>query len=444
MRLQYLLIVLFLACFGCFSPIYAALDLELTQGMIAAIPVAIMPFSGSKTLVSGNETLTQVITNDLQNSGQLRVIGAGGQPQNPQDPQHINYAYWRKQGVNDVVMGVIRPLAGNRYQVAFTLIGVFNSAATAKSSNNILLSQSFQVGVNGLRNVAHHISDLIYQKLTGVRGIFSTKIAYVLVQRSLNKPAKYALEVADADGFNPQALLVSSQPIMSPVWSPDGKRLAYVSFENHHAAIYIQDLTAGQRQLFSAAPGINGAPAFSPDGKYLALVLTKTGNPKIYIMNLATRRLRQITFGWSIDTEPTFALDGKSMLFTSNRDGTPQIYDYAFSTGKITRVTYSGNYNARPSFMPDEQSIIMMHRQNNMFGIARQNLASSQVQVLVQTGSDESPSLAPNGKMVIYATKYGGRGVLAQVSTDGRIKLRLPAREGSVQEPAWSPFLNSP
>lgn len=443
MRLQHLLIALIIACLGGVSPAYAALDLELTQGMTAAIPIAIVPFAGPKTLVPGDEAITQVITNDLQNSGQFRVSGANNQAQSSQNLQNLNYAYWRKQGVNDVVMGSIRPLGGGRYQVAFTLIGIFNSAANNKSANNVLLSRSFQVNGQGLRNLAHHISDLIYQQITGIRGIFSTKIAYILVQRTPNEPPKYTLEVADADGFNPQAMLVSSEPIMSPAWSPDAERLAYVSFENHRAQIFIQNLATGKRQLISDAPGINGAPAFSPDGKKLALVLTKTGNPKIYVLDLASRNLREITSGWSIDTEPAWAPDSKSMLFTSNRDGTPQIYDYSFTTGKITRVTYSGNYNARASFMPDEQSIVMMHRRDNLFGIARQSLASSQVQVLVQTGEDESPSLAPNGKMVIYATEYGGRGVLAQVSSDGRIKLRLPAREGTVQEPAWSPFLNS-
>ncbi|WP_259412002.1 Tol-Pal system beta propeller repeat protein TolB [Coxiella burnetii] len=419
-----------------FVPVsYGALDLELTKGVTAAIPIAIMPFAGPSVLAPGDETIPQVIKNDLQNSGQFRVTGSGNLDQTAASLEQIDYSYWRKQKVNALVVGAINPLGMRRYRVAFTLINVFDS-------NNRLLSESFNVNAKELRNLAHHISDLIYQKLTGVRGVFSTKIAYVLVQASSeNTAAKYTLEVADADGFNPQPLLVSDMPIMSPTWSPDGNKIAYVSFEGHRAAIYLQDLATGRRQRLSEAPGINGAPAFSPDGKQLALVLTKTGNPKIYILNLADGHLREITKGWSIDTEPAWSPDGKSLLFTSNRDGTPQIYNYSFADGSINRVTYRGDYNARPSFMPDGKSIIMMHRENGLFGIARQDLSTGQVQILSESGTDESPSLAPNGKMAIYAMEYGGRGVLAQVSIDGQIKLRLPARNGNVQEPAWSPYL---
>ena len=424
---------------------FGELSLELTQGISAAMPIALIPFSNDNTAnVPGNTTLTAVITNDLQNSGQFRVKELDSLSQSPNDPAQVNSTYWRQQGVNDVVIGAITSLGGDRYQVTFSLVDIFNSPQTGgHSTSNVLVSQTDQTNQQGLRELAHHISDVIYQKLTGIRGIFSTKIAYVLVQRFPDGPAKYTLTVADADGFNPQSLLTSNEPIMSPAWSPDGQRLAYVSFENHRAAIYIQNLAVGQRELVSNAPGINGAPAFSPDGKQLALVLTTTGNPKIYLMDLATKTLREVTFGWAIDTEPAFSSDGQSLLFTSNRDGTPQIYDYSFNTGQITRLTYSGDYNARASFVPGNQSIVMMHRQNGLFGIAQQNLAGGQMEVLTQTGVDESPSLAPNGKMVIYGTEYGGQGVLAQVSTDGRVKLRLPAREGVVQEPAWSPFLSN-
>ncbi|WP_100623395.1 Tol-Pal system beta propeller repeat protein TolB [Candidatus Coxiella mudrowiae] len=433
MRKQYRLAFYILASLF-FIPAYGALDLELIQGMTSAIPIAIAPFAGTSVSVPGDQTILQVIKNDLQKSGQFRVMGPDNLGQTPESVQEVNYSYWRKQKVNAVVIGAIRPSGINHYQVTFTLVNVFDL-------DNVLLSDSFNVRVQNLRSLAHHISDLIYQKLTGVRGVFPTRIAYVLVQRSPDKPPVYTLEVADADGFNPQPLLVSHMPIMSPTWSPDGKKIAYVSFEGQHAAIYMQNLSTGQRKRISDAPGINGAPAFSPNGTCLALVLTKTGNPNIYVLNLATKQLREIINDWAIDTEPAWSPDGKILLFTSNRDGTPQIYKYSFSDNAITRLTYRGDYNARASFFPDGKSIVMMHRENGLFGIAYEDLTTGRLQILTQSGADESPSLAPNGKMIIYATEYGGQGVLAQVSINGQVKLRFPSREGIVQEPAWSPFL---
>lgn len=423
------------------TPAPAALDLELTQGMMAAIPIAIVPFAGSPVQVAGNQDFLEVIKNDLQNSGQFRVTGPGHLEQTPQNASEINFSFWRKQGVNDVVMGSIQPLGGSQYQVSFSVISVFSNGAHS-DNDNVVMSQTFRTNSSGMRGLAHHISDLIYQSLTGVRGVFSTKIAYILVQRYPNSKAKYTLEVADADGFNPQPLLNSAEPIMSPTWSPDGHKIAYVSFEGHHAAIYTQDVYTGRRQLVSDAPGINGAPAFSPDGRQLALVLTKTGNPNIYLLDLDSGNFKPLISDPYIDTEPTFSVDGQTLLFTSNRNGTPQIFQYSFNSGKISRLTYRGDYNARADFLPKDLGIVVMHRENGLFSIAKQDLSDNQMQVLVASGADESPSLAPNGRMVIYATQYGNRGVLAQVSIDGRVKLRLPAREGSVQEPAWSPFLN--
>jgi len=421
-------------------PAYAALDLELTQGIDAALPIAIVPFANEKANAPGNQSLTQIIANDLQNSGQFRVKTPGLLGQRPTALNQINNTYWRKQRVDDVLIGSVKSAGFGRYRVSIQLVGILDKVGKSNSSDSVLVNQSYDVTRSGLRQLAHHISDVIYQKLTGIRGIFSTKIAYILVQRFSRRPTKYTLELADADGFNPQALLASTQPIMSPTWSPDGKAIAYVSFENNHASIFLQDIASGKRQVVTDYPGINGAPAFSPDGKTLALVLTRTGNPKIYLLNRQTRQLTQLTRGYSIDTEPAWAPDGKSLLFTSNRGGTPQVYRYYLATGQVSRVTFDGNYNARASFLPSEQGIVMMHRETGMFGIAREDLSSGQVQVLTQTGADESPSVAPNGKMIIYATQYGGRGVLAVVSTDGKIKLRLPAREGDVREPAWSPF----
>lgn len=411
---------------------FAALSLELTQGMSAAMPIALMPFANEATAsVPGNTTLSQVIHDDLQNSGQFRVI----EP-TMLDGQ-LTLTSWQKKGVNNLIKGNVTALPNGSYQVSFQLINVYAPQAP------VVLSGAFTTTQSGLRVLAHHISDIIFQKLTGIRGIFSTKIAYVVVQQlgGPNSPLRYNLDVADADGFNPQSLLASADPIMSPTWTPNGRGLAYVSFEGHEASIYLQNLAAGSRQLVSRLPGINGAPAFSPDGTKLAMVLSVTGNPNIYMFNMQTHKLTQLTNDDSIDTEPAWAPDGNSFAFTSSRGGTAQIYRYYFAGNRIERLTFDGNYNARPSFLPDGKSIIMMHRETGTFGIARQDLDTGTLQSLTQGNDDESPSVAPNGKMVIYATQVGGRGVLAVVSTDGRIKLRLPSREGNVQEPAWSPFL---
>ena len=429
------LTILFLITFLICIPVsYGTMNLELTNGVIVAIPIVVMPFTNRQVIVPGNQTLSEVIKNDLKNSGQFHILDSDNLCQIPSAFQKINYNYWREKKINALVIGAVQPLEMQQYRVTFALVNIFDS-------NNLLLNESFNVNSKDLRNVAHHISNLIYQKLVGVRGIFSTKIIYVLMKPSKkNTVPKYTLEIADADGFNSQTLLVSYMPIMSPAWSPDGKKIAYVSFEKHHAAIYLQDLATGQRQCISEAPGINGAPAFSPDGSRISLVLSGTGAPKIYILNLVNKQLREITKGWSIDTEPAWSPDGKSLLFTSNRDGAPQIYKYSFKKHTINRITYQGDYNARASFVPDGRSIIMMHQENGLFGIAHQDLTTGEVQILNESGTDESPSLAPNGKMVIYVMEYGSHNVLAQVSIDGQIKLRLPIQDGNAQEPAWGPL----
>ncbi len=433
-------LVLALLCSVIFTQSYAILDLELTQGVAASVPLVVVPFTGAKVQVPGNQTLAQIIDNDLQNSGEFRVI-------NQNKSQNIlggnlNATQWRLQGADYILTGSVEATATQGYLVHFQLKSLFDSKANSKVKNgDALLNETYSSPAQSLRNLAHHISDQVYKKLTGTQGIFSTRIAYILVKHPTRNVSHYLLVVADADGFNPQTLLSSNQPIMSPAWSPDGNNIAYVSFEGHRAAIYLQNLASGKRRLISKTPGINGAPAFSPDGKKLALVLTKTDNPKIYLLDIGSKQLRQISSGWSIDTEPAFSADGSSLLFTSNRDGSPQIYQYSIPTGTTSRLTYNGKYNARALYTPDGKSIVMMHRQDGNYGIARMDFGSGTLFALTQAGADESPSLAPNGKMVIYATQYAGRGVLAEVSIDGRIKLRLPAREGTVQEPAWSPFL---
>lgn len=394
--------------------IFAVLELEITQGVDNAIPIAVVPF---------DTQVAPVISNDLKNSGRFRLLEVSNDSE-----------AWRVQKVEAVVTGQIKQLADGRFQVIFRLFDVYNKTT--------LLEKEYTVKAEQLRKLAHHISDMIYQQLTGDRGVFSTKIAYILVTDRHGRRAKYKLQIADSDGHNPHTLLVSNFPLMSPSWSPDGKKIAYVSFEGNRAAIYIQDVATGTRRVLSKFPGINGAPAWSPDGKKMALVLTQTGYPKIYILNLETNHLERITDDWSLDTEPNWAPDGNSLIFTSNRGGSPQIYRVYIDNKQVERVTFNGSYNARAAFTSNGKAIVMLHKEGDMFSIAQQDLQSGRVSVLTQFGFNESPSVAPNNKMIVYATKHNGRGMLAEVSFDGRVKLLLPAGEGIVQEPAWSPFIN--
>jgi TolB protein len=396
---------------------YAVLDLELTQGVNSATPIAITSFN--------NDILHDVISKDLKNSGKFSIAEA------TDESSPFNYNFWQQKKVNDVVTGDVQSTGGNAYTVTFALHDSYG--------RKVLLAGSFNVKESELHTLAHHISDLVYQKLTGDRGIFSTKIAYVAVERSEGS-AKYQLMVSDIDGFNAKALLTSDQPIMSPSWSPDGKQIAYVSFEGKRAAIYRQNVASGARSIVTNYPGINGAPAWSPDGSKMALVLTETGYPKIYTLNLASNKLDQLTSDWYLDTEPNFAPDGKSIIFTSNRGGTPQIYRVILENKKIERVSFKGNYNARPSYSADAKYIVMLHQDQNGFNIAAQDVNSGRISVLTKSGNDESPSVAPNGKMVAYATNSGGKGILGLVSIDGSVKLLLPEQSGEVEEPAWSPF----
>jgi len=407
----------------------AALELELTQGIEGALPIAILPFTGQID-ANNHNIITNVIRADLENSGRFRLITSN--KTTATDEKNINYTYWRHQGADNVLLGNIKKTGFNHYQVDVKLLDTLDN-------NHVLFSKQYTIPSQRQRPLAHHISDIIYQQLTGEPGVFSTRIAYIVVKRRRGKIPQHFLEVADADGYNPQTILASPEPIMSPAWSPDGKKIAYVSFEKTRSQIFIADVASGERQLVSSFAGINGAPAWSPDGKKLALVLSKTGNPKIYILDLASKHLQQMTHGVSIDTEPSWAPAGKSLIFTSDRGGSPQIYQLNLSSGRIQRVSFAGNYNARASLTSDGKSMVMLHR-NGGFNIAVQDMNNGNLRVLTNVGQNESPSLSPNGKMILYASHYGGNGVLSVVSTDGRVRLRLPSREGDVQEPAWAPF----
>lgn len=420
-------------------PAYAALDLELTQGIQGAMPLAVIPFAGQSSPTDPMNIAT-VVSSDLGNSGRFKVADPISWSQDPHSNQDVNYGYWKSQGQNDLVIGNVQDIGGNKYRVSFQLIDVYagaNSAPTPnQSSNSILLEQQFTIPKSELRALAHHISDMVYQKLTGDRGIFSTKIAYVLMEGQ-----KYYLDVSDIDGYNPKALVMSPEPIMSPAWSPNGKQIAYVTFEKGNACIYIQDLATGRRFKVSDFPGINGAPAWSPDGSKLALVLTSSGYPKIYVMDVASRQLTQETDGTANDTEPSWSPDGQSLLFTSDRGGGPQIYEINLASKQIQRLTFTGNYNARASFTPDGKSIVVLTQTDSGYNIAMQDLQSGRIELLTNSGMAQSPSIAPNGKMVVFANVYQGNGVLGMASTDGSVKLRIPSQDGSVQEPAWSPFM---
>ncbi|MDP1604667.1 MAG: Tol-Pal system beta propeller repeat protein TolB [Legionella sp.] len=408
-----------------FSSLSHALDLELTQGINSALPIAINSFGFD----SAGQELTTIVNSDLRLSGQFKIIanpyGYDGQS---------SVTAWRQAGADSLLTGQVSKIGSNRYEISFELLD-------AVAQGRLLMKKNYQVNGNEVRALAHHISDLVYEKLTGERGVFSTRIAYILVQRSGGR-SRYSLEVADADGHNPQSLLVSSEPIMSPSWSPDGKQIAYVSFEKKKAQIFTVAVESGKRRLVTDFVGINGAPAWSIDGSQLAVVLSKSGNPKIYSVDLSNGNLKQLTFGDAIDTEPRFAPDGRSLLFTSGRGGSPQVYRLGLADGAISRVTYDGKYNARATYTPDQKHIVMLHKEeDSRFNIGVQDAGNGRVTPLTFSSLDESPSVSPNGRLILYATRHNDQGVLGVVSLDGRIRMRLPAREGDVQEPAWSPYL---
>jgi TolB protein len=414
--------------------VFAMLSMELTQGVAGAIPIAIVPFATNAGDLP--QDVAAVISDDLQNSGRFKVYGKSALREYPSDARQVSARYFRGLGTDQVVIGKVNSLGADRYQVSFQLLDMYQGSQAA----GVVLNKSYMVSAKTLRAVSHHISDLIYQQLTGMRGVFSTKIAYVVVQRSSTGPTRYSLEVADQDGYNPRPLLNSPEPIMSPAWSPNAKQIAYVSFENHRANIYLQEMATGARRLLTHFSGINGAPAWSPDGRKLALVLSKSGSPNIYIMDIASQNLNQLTRDFYINTEPAFSPDGRSLLFTSNRGGGTQIYQINLANKVASRVSYDGDYNARASFTRDGKSIAMIHRVSGIYNIALLDLNTGTTRVLGGTAVDSaSPSIAPNGSMILYETLYGGRNVLAMVSADGRVQLRMPARNGEAQDPAWSP-----
>lgn len=400
----------------------AQLSIEITGAGANRLPVAIADFGGERIV---SQALTSVVRADLERSGRFNLIDTTGVAMDENTAP--NYADWKSRGADALAAGSLGSGAEGRYETRFRLYDT--------QKQGVLAGQALAHNATQIRATAHRIADIIYEKLTGERGIFSTRIAYVV-----KSPGRYELQIADADGNGAQAALASREPIISPAWSPDASKLAYVSFEAKKPVVYVHDLATGKRHIAANFKGSNSAPAWSPDGQKLAVVLTKDGASQLYLVNADGSGVVRLASSSGIDTEPQFSPDGEFIYFTSDRGGSPQVYRQPVAGGPAQRVTFDGSYNVTPRLSPDGRTLAFVTRDNGRFRVAVMDLATRQVQVLTDTAKDESPSFAPNGRMILFATEVGGRGVLAAVSTDGRVKQRLSVQAADVREPAWAPF----
>ena len=419
MRRYLLALALALASFAA----SAQLTIDITTSAGKQIPVAIVPFANE----TAGQAVTPVVDADLTRSGLFKLIGVAGLTSYPAEPSQVNFAEWSGRGAEALVIGSMQTLQDGRIDVRFRLFDVARQVQ--------LSSFSYLVTAAQLRGAAHKIADEIYEKLTGDKGVFSTRIAYVI-----KRGPRYELQVSDADGSNAQTVLASNESIISPKWSPDGGRIAYVSFENKKATVVVQNLATGERRTVANFKGNNSAPTWSPDGRSLVITLTKDGTSQLYLIAANGGEPLRLTESSAIDTEADFAPDGAWIAFISDRSGGPQIYRIPVSGGEPQRLTFEGSYNVTPRVSPDGKSIAFVQRDGGRFRIATLDLSSGQIQVLTDGPLDESPSFAPNGRVMLYETLNGGRGSLAAVSSDGRIKQRLTSQSGDVRDPAWGPL----
>jgi len=404
---------------------HAQLSIEITGAGAQRIPIAIVPFAGEGALPTG---ISGVVRADLERSGLFRPLEVPPLSPPPTEASNVNYAEWRSRLADALVLGSVAARPDGRFVVRFKLFDTVKGADLSGVEYTLSREQA--------RTTAHRIADFVYEKLTGEKGVFSTRIAYVV-----KRGPKYELQIADADGAGEETALASLEPIISPAWSPDGRRLAYVSFENKKPVVYVHSLLDGKRNVAANFKGSNSAPAWSPDGSRLAVSLSRDGGSQIYLVNPDGSNVRRLTQSSGIDTEPVFSPDGLTLYFTSDRGGSPQIYRMPANGGEAQRVTFEGNYNVSPRISPDGKMLAYIARNGGKFQVATLDLATRQMQILTDSDKDESPSFAPNGRMILLATVIGGRGVLSAVSADGRVKQRLSVSAGDVREPAWGPFV---
>ena len=419
---QVLLLASIVVCSLFASAAHAQLRVDISGTGAQQYPIAIADFSGDPA----GQLIAEVIRADLTRSGQFRLVNATGAGLTVDSP--IAFDEWKTKGADFIAYGTVTRSGDGRYEVKYRL------ADTIKKGQ--LDGVAFSGNDRELRRIAHQIADRIYEKITGVRGVFATRIAYVLKQGNT-----YELQIADSDGQSPQVALRSREPIISPAWSPDGSRLAYVSFESGKPVVYVHHLASSKRVPVANFKGNNSAPTWSPDGSMLAVVLTRDGLSQIYTLNSADgSNLKRITRSPLIDTEPVFSSDGRSIFFTSDRSGSPQIYQASLDGGEPKRITFNGGYNISPRVSPDGKTLLTVTRRDGSYKIASLNLTNGSEMILTEGRDDQSPSFAPNGMQVLYAAVQGGRNVLAVVSSEGRVRQTLSVLNGEIREPTWGPF----